>query len=241
MQTLNEHQKRSAACAGQRTTTVSVSNALQERISIRAFRDKPVPQEVLEEIFDLARLAPSNCNVQPWQAYVVSGAKKDQLRDELVDVVSRGVPANPDFDWEVKYQGIHRERQFATASVLYGAMGIERADKQRRHLAMLRNWRFFDAPHAVFFAMKKYLMLEGAVDLGIYAQTLALLMTERGIASCLQGALGLFPGPVRKMFGLPDDVGILFGMSFGYADYESPANNARTDRANLEATVRFLS
>ena len=73
---------------------------------------------------------------------------------------------------------------------------------------MLRNWHFFDAPHAVFFAMKKYLMLEGAVDLGIYAQTLALLIdVERGIASCLQGlALGLFPDPARKMFSLPDDV-----------------------------------
>ena len=237
----NKHEQGCAARAGQRTTTVSVSNALQARISIRAFRDKQVPREVLEEIFGLAQLAPSNCNVQPWQAYVVSGAKKDQLRDELVDTVLRGVPANPDFDWEVKYQGIHRERQFATARVLYGAMGIERTDKQRRHLAMLRNWHFFDAPHAVFFAMKKYLMLEGAVDLGIYAQTLALLMTERGIASCLQGALGLFPDPARKMFSLPDDVGILFGMSFGYADHEAPANSARTHRAKLEAIVRFFS
>lgn len=236
----NKQAQHSAAGTQQRTTTVSVSDALQKRISIRAFCDKLVPQEVLEDVFALARLAPSNCNVQPWQAYVVSGSKKDQLKDELVEVVLRGHPANPDFDWEVKYQGLHRERQFASANVLYSAMGIERTDKERRRLAMLRNWYFFDAPHAVFFAMKKYLMLPGAVDLGIYAQTLALLMTERGITSCIQGALGLFPGPARKMFSLPDDVGILFGMSFGYVDYDAPANEARTDRADLETTVRFF-
>ncbi|MBZ0145993.1 MAG: nitroreductase, partial [Pseudorhodoplanes sp.] len=230
----------SAAGTQQRTTRLSVSDALQSRISVRAFCDKPVPQEVLEEIFSLARFAPSNCNVQPWQGYVVSGAKKDQLRDELVEAVLRGHPANPDFDWEVKYQGVHRERQFASADALYSAMSMERTDKARRHVAMLRNWHFFDAPHAVFFAMKKYLMLPGAADIGIYAQTLSLLMTERGIASCMQGALGLFPEPARKMFSLPDDIGILFGMSFGYADYDAPANKAITDRADLGTTVRFF-
>jgi len=106
---------------------------------------------------------------------------------------------------------------------------------------MLRNWSFFDAPHAAFFAMAKYLKLTGAVDLGIYAQTLAMLMTERGISSCMQGALGMFPDPARRMFCLPDDVGILFGMSFGYADEEAPANKTRTDRVSVENMVRFLS
>src|SRR5665647_2079681 len=51
-------------------TAMSVSEVLQKRFSIRAFKDTPVPQKVLEEIFALARHAPSNCNVQPCQAYV---------------------------------------------------------------------------------------------------------------------------------------------------------------------------
>ena len=220
---------------------MSVSDALAQRVSVRAFRDTPVPQAMLEEIFALARQAPSNCNVQPCRAYVVSGAKKDQLKNELAGAVMSGRPANPDFEWNVKYEGEHRERQFGSANVLYGAMGIERTDKQRRQIAMLRNWSFFDAPHAAFFTMAKYLKLTGAVDLGIYAQTLAMLMTERGISSCMQGALGMFPDPARKMFDLPDDVGILFGMSFGYADDTAPANKTRTDRVPLDTTVRFLS
>jgi len=36
-------------------------------------------------------------------------------------------------------------------------------------------------------------------------------------------------------------VGILFGMSFGYADEEAPANKTRTDRVSVENMVRFLS
>lgn len=223
-----------------RLAAISMSAVLQQRSSVRAFKDAPVPQEVLEAIFTLAQHAPSNCNVQPCQAYVVSGAKKDQLKAELVDAVSSGKPANPDFEWDVRYQGEHRERQFGSANALYGAMGIERSDRQRRQSAMLRNWQFFGAPHAAFFAMEKYLKMTGAVDVGVYAQTLALLMAERGISSCMQGALGLFPDPARKMFGLPDEVGILFGMSFGYADDAAPANKARTDRVSLDTTVRFL-
>jgi len=220
---------------------MSVAGVLSRRYSVRAFLPMPVPQAVLEEIFTLALHAPSNCNVQPCRIYVVSGASKDRLKDELVGAVLSGRPANPDFEWDVKFQGAHRERQFGSANALYGAMGIERADKQSRQIAMLRNWRFFDAPHAAFFTMAKYLKLTGAVDLGIYAQTLAMLMTERGIASCMQGALGMFPDPARKLFDLPQDEGILFGMSFGYADEAAPANKTRTDRVALDTMVRFLS
>jgi nitroreductase len=220
---------------------MSVSQVLQKRFSVRAFKDTPVPPEVLEEVFTLAQHAPSNCNVQPCRAYVVSGAKKDQLKGELVNAVSSGSPPNPDFEWDVRFQGEHRERQFGSANALYSAMGIDRKDKERRQAAMLRNWQFFGAPHAAFFTMEKYLKMTGAVDLGIYAQTVAMLMTERGISSCIQGALGLYPDPARKMFGLPDEVGILFGMSFGYADDAAPANKARTDRVPLDTALHFFS
>ena len=222
------------------SAAMSVSEILQQRFSIRAFSGTPVPQQVLGEIFALARQAPSNCNVQPCGAYVVSGAKKDQLKAELVAAVSGGKPPNPDFEWNVGYPGVHRERQFGSANALYGAMGIDRKDKERRQLAMLRNWQFFGAPHAAFFTMEKYLGMTGAVDLGVYAQTLALLLAERGISCCMQGALGMFPDPARKMFDLPDEVGILFGMSFGYADSDAPANSARTDRVSLDVMVRFV-
>ena len=40
--------------------------------------------------------------------------------------------------------------------------------------------------------------------------------------------------------GLPDGVGILFGMSFGYADDAAPANKSRTDRVSVDTMVRFF-
>ncbi|WP_430462080.1 nitroreductase [Thalassolituus sp. LLYu03] len=220
---------------------MSLTEILNTRYSVRAFKPEPVDQTLLEDIFAAAQRAPSNCNVQPWQTFVVSGAKKDELKKILVGTVMKQQQPAPDFNWKVAYEGIHRERQFGSAAALYNAMGIARDDKMKRNMAMLRNWAFFDAPHVAFFTMDTYLDIMGAVDIGIYAQTLTLLLKEKGIDSCMQGALGQFPQPVHEFLGLPEGRGILFGMSFGYADDNADANKCRTDRAQLADAVTFVS
>lgn len=218
-----------------------VEKLLQNRISIRAYLDKSIPEDTLKNIFENAQLSPSNCNVQPWQICVVSGETLETLKAQFMQTLMSGSKPNPDFNWLPKYEGIHRERQFGSANALYSSINVGREDKKARQMAMLRNWQFFDAPYAIFFTMDKYLDIMGAVDLGIYAQTLSLLLTEQGIGSCMQGALGQFPDPVRKILNLPDERGILFGMSFGYADENAAVNKTRTDRATLNNAVTFFN
>jgi len=45
-----------------------------QRISVRGYRPDPVPDQILQEILDTARMAPSAANRQPWHVVV--------LRDE---------------------------------------------------------------------------------------------------------------------------------------------------------------
>ena len=219
---------------------MSIESILKNRYSVRAFQDKPVPENVLKQIFSSAQLSPSNCNVQPWQSCVVSGVTKDKLKAKFIETLMSGASPTPDFNWLPQYQGVHRDRQFGSANALYSSVGIAREDKKARQMAMVRNWQFFDAPHAVFFTMDKYLDIMGAVDLGIYAQTLSLVMAEHGVSNCMQGALGQFPDPVREILGLPEERGILFGMSFGYADDTALVNNTRTEREALDTAVAFF-
>src|SRR5690554_1667654 len=219
---------------------MTLTDILQNRYSVRAFKSDPVPEATLKEVFQLAQRAPSNCNVQPWQTCVVSGAQKDELKKILIGTVMKQQTPAPDFNWKVAYEDVHRERQFGSANALYSAMGIAREDKMQRNMAMLRNWAFFDAPHVAFFTMDTYLDIMGAVDVGIYAQTLSLLLKERGIDSCFQGALGQFPQPLHEFLELPQGRGVLFGMSFGYIDETVDANQCRTDRAALEDAVTFI-
>jgi nitroreductase len=218
---------------------MNIEQILQQRSSCRSFTKQEVSTELLQQVFSAAQQSPSNCNVQPWQVLVVSGKKKDELKNKLIQNVMMQQKPNPDFNWNVAYTGDHRDRQFGAADALYTAMDIGREEKQKRQMAMLRNWAFFDAPHVAIFTLDKYLDIMGAVDMGIYAQTLSLLLQEQGISSCMQGALGQFPGPIRDMFELPEERGILFGMSFGYADEQASVNKARTDRAQLGDSVIF--
>lgn len=44
---------------------------LKTRRSIREYKDKPIPKEVLERIVDAARFAPTARNEQPWEFIVV--------------------------------------------------------------------------------------------------------------------------------------------------------------------------
>jgi len=55
-----------------------VIRAIKERRSHRSYTDKKISKEVLEEIIDCARLAPSANNVQPWEFVVITD--KETLR-----------------------------------------------------------------------------------------------------------------------------------------------------------------
>ena len=57
---------------------MNVYEAINARQSVRAYQDKPVPQEVLNRILEAARLAPSGNNRQPWKFVVVTNPEMRQ-------------------------------------------------------------------------------------------------------------------------------------------------------------------
>lgn len=217
----------------------TVEEAIAQRRSVRGFLPTELPEAKLRAIFALAQSAPSNCNIQPWMTHVVSGDSLRALARAMTEAADAGVPPDPDFLADRKFSGLYRERQFDAAMQLYGAMGIERQDRARRDQAYRRNLEFFGAPHAALVFMHRDFAHREAVDLGIYAQTLMLAMTARGVASCAQGALSLYPGLVRAHLKLDETHRLIFGISFGLEDRAIPANNARVGRAPLDESVVF--
>jgi nitroreductase len=57
-------------------TIMDVFQAIQARRSIRAYLDKPVPQEKIEHVLEAARLAPSARNSEPWHFITVTDSEK---------------------------------------------------------------------------------------------------------------------------------------------------------------------
>lgn len=212
-------------------------DAIRERRSVRGYLDRQIPQVVLDRIFELAQLAPSNCNVQPWKVYVATGALRDRLRERMVHNVSNGVPSNPDYEYRGDFVDDYRRRQVECAVALYSQMGIERNDREGRMRAVLRNYEFFDAPYIAFIGMDPAFGTTVAIDVGMYAQNLMLAMVAHGIHSCPMGTMRDYPDLVREAFEIKDDTRILFGMAFGYEDSSVPANRTRTTRDDISANV----
>jgi nitroreductase len=84
---------------------MSVYETIKTRRSVRAYQDKPVPEESLTRILDAARLAPSGHNRQPWKFVVVtdpetreklSVAAKDQMFVAEAPVVIAAVGLDPE-------------------------------------------------------------------------------------------------------------------------------------------------
>ncbi len=53
-------------------------DVLKKRRSVREYLDKPISKEVLEDIVDCGRLAPTGNNSQPWHFLVIT--KKEELK-----------------------------------------------------------------------------------------------------------------------------------------------------------------
>ena len=124
---------------------------------------------------------------------------------------------------------------------LYNEMGVARDDGAGRLAALLRNFQLFDAPHVAIVCMEKEYGLGVAMDVGMYVQNLMLAMWSRGIGSCAQAALRLYPDVIRQHLEIPDTLRILCGMSFGYEDESVAANRCRQTRDPIDNNVRFLS
>jgi nitroreductase len=62
---------------------VEILNLLKSRRSIRVYQDKPVPQDLLLQILDAGRWAPTGANLQPWHFIVVTDP---ETRRQIGDV-----------------------------------------------------------------------------------------------------------------------------------------------------------
>jgi nitroreductase len=59
-----------------------VLEAIRGRRSIRAFKSQNVPQEVITELIDAARWAPSAGDIQPWEFIII---RKPEIKKRLVE------------------------------------------------------------------------------------------------------------------------------------------------------------
>ena len=219
---------------------LTVSDALKTRHATRQFSDKPVREELLRDILELAGLAPSGGNLQPWKVHVLSGDPLARFVTRIGEHIQGGNMEQPEFSTYPSPLGEpFRDRRYACGERMYEALDIPREDKAGRIHQVLRNFCFFDAPVGIILTMKQDMSEAQALDVGIYAQSLMLLARERGLDTCPQLAWSVWPDGVRQALGLGDDEKVMIGIALGYADPDAPVNRLQQPRVSLDETTRI--
>lgn len=217
---------------------MNVVDAVHARSSIRDFLPTPVPDEVLRQLLEDAARAPSGGNVQPWRIYVVNGESMARLREFL----PTQPPVEPG-EYDIYPQGLtepYRTNRFTIGEQMYALLGIPREDKAARLRQFARNGDFFGAPAGLFCFVDRQMGPPQWSDLGMFLQTLMLLATERGLATCAQEYWSVRHGAIRSFVGAPEEELLFCGMAIGHANPDAPVNALRSERMPLDDWARFV-
>jgi len=220
---------------------LNVTEAVRSRLSCRAFLDKPVPEDVVREIIDAARFAPSGGNLQPWHLHVLTG-------EPLADLLGRIAPR---FDLLPKGEGAeyqvyphplaepYHARRFKCGADLYAALGIPREDKPGRYRQFARNFAFFGAPVGLFVSIDKSMGPPQWSDVGMFVQTLMLVARDHGLHTCAQEAWTFWHETLNAYLNLPETRLVFCGIALGYGDMDAPVNGWRTERVEVDDFTAF--
>ena len=77
-------------------------------------------------------------------------------------------------------------------------------------------------------------------DLGLWLQTVMLLLVEAGLGSCAQEAWSVYPETVKRVGEIPDDHVFFCGLAIGHPDRGAAVNQFPNPRAPLAETIRFF-
>ena len=214
--------------------------AVDVRRSIRKFKAKPVAKDTLSEILRAALRAPSAINTQPWECWVVGGETLRKLSQEMYAAATEGKPHCADFELQKTWKEHFLNRMRDNSKGLFGLLGIERHDKEKREAFSLSMYRFFDAPQVIFVCLDASLGAYGVFDCGGFVQTICLLATEKGLGTCIQHSGVNFPDIIRKYVSIPEEKKILVAIAIGYPDEVATVNRFRSNREPMENVVHWM-
>lgn len=222
---------------------MDVFEAVESRISCRAFLDRPVDLAVVTELIERASRAASGGNLQPWRIHALAGTALGELKRQVAAEmqghdprhVEAEYPIYPKELWE-PFKG-HREQHGVQ---LYGALNIDRDDPAARIRQYKENFRFFNAPVGLFVSIDRRLGPGQFSDLGSYITTLMLLARARGLDTCPQESWARAYRTVGAFLKLAPEQMLFCGLAIGYRDDEHAANSFPSPRAPLAEFCTFI-
>ena len=223
---------------------MNVTDALNSRLSVRDFLPTPIPAALIRQVLATASRAPSGGNVQPWQIDVLAGERLDALKAimqaRLAEVAAGDHSEAPEYDiYPKELVSPHRDYRFKVGEDMYARLGIPRDDKPARLRWYARNYQFFGAPMALFCSVDRRMGPPQWSDLGMFLQSVMLLLREVGLDSCPQECWAVYPRTVGDFISMPAERMLFTGMAIGQRNPDHPVNGLVSDRAGVDTFARF--
>jgi len=215
--------------------------AIQGRRSIRKFKAKEIPREIIRDILETARWAPSWGNTQLWEFYVLTGKRLDEFREANHRSFVDGQTFPPDVPMHEVWPEHLKARYGELGKIMLAAMDVKRDDKDARHRLYGDMTLLFGAPCLIVACIPGDILVEYAMlDIGLIAQTICLLAYDKGIGTCVMAMAVRNPGLLRKILSIPEDRKIAIGIAMGYPDEDFPLNNFERKRVDISEYVKWV-
>jgi hypothetical protein len=176
---------------------------LRARRSIRKFKTKPVPREMIERILNAAIEAPSGKNRQNWRFFILTGDKRDA------------------------YLALSQKSWLGIKDILQKRLKPSLYEFTERFFYTLGNAPVMILCYSVNDDEEKYLTSVGSVYMAV--ENLNLAAVAEGLGSCTMGAPLEIKKDVDEFLGLTDlpeyqegKLELLCGVALGWPDHDPP-------------------
>ncbi len=176
---------------------LTVTEAIEKRRSIRKFKPDPIPDEMINQMLEAARLAPSGTNRQPWRFQII---KEGELKNNLCGEATFNAP------------------QIAQAPVII-VCGSELLTFVKGHKLAPPDSDYFGADSEDWEEINKFLP-DAHMYTAIAVEHMVLAATALGLGTCWVQRIRF--GQVAKILGWPRHIVVLTLLLVGYPDEDPP-------------------
>ncbi|MEI8181171.1 MAG: nitroreductase [Desulfomonile sp.] len=216
---------------------MDVLEAIRTRRSTRAFRDDPIPRDLLESVLSDAAHAPSAINMQPWEVHIVLGEERKRLSRHLLRYYrERNLTCGPGSVQPLPDRFIQRARDCAIGMTPL----IERMGSDFKTYVNEGSLNFYGAPAVAMLFMDEAFPPERMADIGSFLAYLVLAAAGLGLSSCPIGLVRSYQDELRDHLNVAESKTLVVSIALGWPEPGASVNEFRSTRAELREFVRWI-
>lgn len=212
-------------------------DVVKTRHSVRDFDSQVIDRQMIEQLVKTAQQAPSWVNSQPWQVYVATGHPLSAIKEWYRRLTLKGVPTDPDIpvmhrnEWDRRSQD--NMRQWRHKIVHH----FPSFDEAHRVMTTASN-ELNHAPVILYLTIPQKSPEWSIFDAGLFAETLMLAATDRGLVTIPTYNSVRYPQVLRQVLTVPFSQRFVIGIEVGYPTV-ARVNQFRTKRVPLNDCLHF--